>query len=114
MDVKNVPVEPVMPRDLIYSYSVTGASLSTLYERGRDVFVYDGDVLSLCDGARPAPGHYRTCNRHGLVQMGAYPVGPLTATVSLPSHVQGVVEAPTDATLHREVMQQSGLLAASA
>lgn len=83
MQVKNIPVYPVMPRHLVYVYSVTGGTVSVLYERGMDMFVHDGDIPTLRDGNRPAPGHYRTCSAHGLLQLGWAPVGPLTVDLEL-------------------------------
>lgn len=79
MPVLNVPLLQVDPVSLVYQWTDGPGTVARLYEGGREVFAYDGDVPDVYAGADPAAGHYRTCNARGVLQVGSRPVRTLTA-----------------------------------
>jgi hypothetical protein len=89
--VQNVPLTTVDAVNLIYQYTDFPGTVVTLYEGGAAVFTYDSDTTNLYAGTPPAPGHYRTSNAQGLVQMGSTPVRALTADVTGTFPVSGAV-----------------------
>jgi hypothetical protein len=80
--VLNVPLVTVDPINLIYQWTDGAGTVVNLYEGGAAVFAYDGDVPDLYSGATPAPGHFRTNNANGVLQLGSSPVRALTADVT--------------------------------
>jgi hypothetical protein len=91
--VQNVPLTTVDAVNLIFQYTDFPGTVVNLYEGGATVFVNDGDIgfTSIYSGTPPAPGHYRTCNALGLVQMGSTPVRALTADVTGSFPVSGAI-----------------------
>jgi hypothetical protein len=82
LPVLNVPLTTVDAVNLIYQWTDGPGTVVTLYEGASNVFVYDGDVSDLYAGTAPIPGHYRTNNAHGVLQLGSSPVRTLTADVT--------------------------------
>jgi hypothetical protein len=89
--VQNAPLTTLDSVNLIYQYTDTPGTVVTLYEGDAAVFTYDGDVSDLYAGTPPAPGHYRTCNVRGMVQMGSVPVRALTADCTGTFLISGAV-----------------------
>lgn len=70
----------VDPPALIYSCGGRLREACKLLDNGRPGLVFAGDVPDLTQGVT-RPGYYRTDKARGLFQVGAAPVGKLTATV---------------------------------
>jgi hypothetical protein len=80
--IQNVPLVNVDPVNLVYQWTDGPGTIAALYEGGAAVFAYDGDVSDLYGGTPPIPGHFRTNNARGVLQMGSQPVRALTADVT--------------------------------
>lgn len=78
---RNVTPVLVDTSALIYQYSNGRGTVEAVYERGVEGFTDAGDTSDLYSGST-APGTYRTDNSRGLFQLGASPLGEITADVT--------------------------------
>lgn len=109
--VLNVPLVQVDPVSLVFQWTDGPGSVVKLYEGGREVFAADGDVPDLYAGAAPAPGHYRTDNARGVLQLGSRPVRALTADVTGAWPVAGAMS--TAARMALAVLEETMALPAA-
>ncbi|MCA6304541.1 MAG: hypothetical protein IM628_06950 [Phenylobacterium sp.] len=94
-------IAPVLidPATNTYQYSDGPGTVVQVYEGGRAVFTAGADTTNLWAGSTAA-GTYRTDNADGLFQLGAAPVGDITADVTGAFPIAGTVTVASEIARH--------------
>jgi hypothetical protein len=79
--IKNVPLLQIDQVANLWQWTGGAGTIVHLYEGGKAVFAYAGDVDDLSVGETP-PGNYRTTNAKGILQLGSPTVNTITADVT--------------------------------
>ena len=109
--VHQVPLRLVDAARLIYAFTDGAGQLVAYYEGGDgSLHVSDGDAADLWDGATPAPGHYRSCNARGLLQLGSPPAATPMVDCTGHFHTAGGVNVLAD-VVHALLVEELGVSA---